>query len=134
MLQALCWVSARTSTAITRSEFCAPCTSWLRLLILPAFGCTTYTLKGGGSPTSSLLPVVQIVAASGIAAGAEVHNTYGELPNAELVHKYGFALPMGNPFDRCAYNVTCADWRDDHRIKIKAPNRQSPSCTCFQSS
>jgi len=55
---------------------------------------------------------VQIVAASGIAAGAEVHNTYGELPNAELVHKYGFALPMGNPFDRCASTVTCADWRD----------------------
>ena len=35
---------------------------------------------------------LQIVAASNIAAGAEVHNTYGELGNAELVYKYGFAL------------------------------------------
>jgi hypothetical protein len=40
----------------------------------------------------------QIVAATAVAAGREVHNTYGELGNAELVAKYGFALP-GNPFD-----------------------------------
>ncbi len=40
----------------------------------------------------------QIVAAAPVAAGREVHNTYGELGNAELVAKYGFALRC-NPFD-----------------------------------
>ena len=40
---------------------------------------------------------VQIVAASPVLEGAEVHNTYGELGNAELVNKYGFALRQ-NPF------------------------------------
>lgn len=39
--------------------------------------------------------VLEIVAASPVSAGAEVHNTYGEHGNAELVNKYGFAL------DRC---------------------------------
>jgi SET domain-containing protein 6 len=38
-----------------------------------------------------------VVAPSAVAAGAEVHNTYGELGNAALVHKYGFAL-RDNPF------------------------------------
>ena len=33
-----------------------------------------------------------------VAAGREVCNTYGEVPNAALVHDYGFAVP-GNPFD-----------------------------------
>jgi len=33
-----------------------------------------------------------------VAEGHEVFNTYGELPNAALVHDYGFAVP-GNPFD-----------------------------------
>lgn len=44
---------------------------------------------------------MQIVAASGVKAGQEVHNTYGELGSAELVAKYGFALPpdLDNPFD-----------------------------------
>ena len=43
---------------------------------------------------------LDIVAASAVAAGAEVHNTYGEHGNAELLRKYGFALPPGtNPFD-----------------------------------
>ncbi|KAL4428485.1 hypothetical protein ABPG75_002574 [Micractinium tetrahymenae] len=40
---------------------------------------------------------LEIVAASAVPAGAEVHNTYGELGNAELVKKYGFALRQ-NPF------------------------------------
>lgn len=40
----------------------------------------------------------QIVAAAPIAAGCEVHNTYGELANSELVNKYGFAC-RSNPFD-----------------------------------
>lgn len=38
------------------------------------------------------------MAAAPVAAGREVHNTYGELGNAELVAKYGFALRC-NPFD-----------------------------------
>ena len=38
------------------------------------------------------------MAAQPLRAGQEVRNCYGELPNHELVHKYGFALP-GNPFD-----------------------------------
>lgn len=37
------------------------------------------------------------MAASPVPKGAEVHNTYGELGNAELVNKYGFALRK-NPF------------------------------------
>ncbi|KAF8061932.1 davT [Scenedesmus sp. PABB004] len=41
---------------------------------------------------------LDIIAASPIAPGAEVHNTYGELSNSQLVHKYGFCLPA-NPFD-----------------------------------
>ncbi|KAF6262972.1 hypothetical protein COO60DRAFT_557117 [Scenedesmus sp. NREL 46B-D3] len=41
---------------------------------------------------------LEIVAASPVPAGAEVHNTYGELGNQALVHKYGFCLPC-NPFD-----------------------------------
>ncbi|PSC69948.1 SET domain-containing [Micractinium conductrix] len=40
---------------------------------------------------------LEIVAGSAVPAGAEVHNTYGELGNAELVKKYGFALRQ-NPF------------------------------------
>jgi SET domain-containing protein 6 len=41
---------------------------------------------------------MQIVAASPVEKGEEVHNTYGELGNADLVMKYGFAL-ADNPFD-----------------------------------
>ena len=40
---------------------------------------------------------LQIVAASEVPKGAEVHNTYGELGNVDLVSKYGFAL-SDNPF------------------------------------
>ena len=40
----------------------------------------------------------QVVAAAPVGACREVHNTYGELGNAELVAKYGFALRC-NPFD-----------------------------------
>ena len=45
--------------------------------------------------------LLQIVAASSVEAGRQVHNTYGELGSAELVAKYGFALPpdAANPFD-----------------------------------
>ena len=42
---------------------------------------------------------VQIIAARPLQAGQEIFNTYGELGNAELVAKYGFALP-DNPFDK----------------------------------
>ena len=40
---------------------------------------------------------MQVVASQALAAGAEVFNCYGELSNAELLLKYGFAL-RGNPF------------------------------------
>ena len=46
---------------------------------------------------------LEIVAASDIPAGSEIYNTYGELGNSELVHKYGFCLP-DNPF-----TVVCLD-------------------------
>jgi SET domain-containing protein 6 len=36
-----------------------------------------------------------------VPAKQEVHNTYGELGNAELLMKYGFAL-LDNPFDAVA--------------------------------
>ncbi len=42
--------------------------------------------------------LLDIVAAQPLAAGAEVWNTYGEHGNAELLKKYGFALPF-NAFD-----------------------------------
>jgi hypothetical protein len=45
--------------------------------------------------------VLEIVATSAVAAGHEVHNTYGELGNAELAGKYGFAL-RHNPFTTVA--------------------------------
>jgi hypothetical protein len=42
---------------------------------------------------SAIFPgVLRIVAASDVPAGREVHNTYGELPNVDLVRKYGFCL------------------------------------------
>eukprot|EP00955_Chlamydomonas_euryale_P007689 81641-Chlamydomonas_euryale.AAC.18 len=37
-------------------------------------------------------PMLEIVAASDVPRGAEIYNTYGEHGNAELLHKYGFAL------------------------------------------
>lgn len=40
---------------------------------------------------------LKIVAASDVEEGKEVHNTYGELSNAELLYKYGFCLRQ-NPF------------------------------------
>ncbi|KAK9789397.1 hypothetical protein WJX73_003152 [Symbiochloris irregularis] len=41
--------------------------------------------------------VLEVIAASDIPAGKEIENTYGELGNADLVNKYGFAL-RHNPF------------------------------------
>ena len=41
---------------------------------------------------------MQIVAASALQQDQEIHNTYGEYGNSELVYKYGFAL-RDNPFD-----------------------------------
>ncbi|KAL4858939.1 N-lysine methyltransferase setd6 [Chlorella vulgaris] len=46
---------------------------------------------------------LEIVAGSAVPGGAEVHNTYGELGNAELVKKYGFALRQ-NPFTSVTIN------------------------------
>jgi SET domain-containing protein 6 len=40
---------------------------------------------------------LRVVAAAPVAAGDEVHNTYGQLGNAELAGKYGFAL-RENPY------------------------------------
>ncbi|KAI8472158.1 MAG: hypothetical protein J3K34DRAFT_519919 [Monoraphidium minutum] len=51
---------------------------------------------GGGAAAAT--GRLEIVAASDVAAGCEIHNTYGEHSNAELLRKYGFALPA-NPFD-----------------------------------
>ena len=42
---------------------------------------------------------MQIIAARPLEAGQEIFNTYGELGNAELVSKYGFAL-ADNPFNK----------------------------------
>eukprot|EP00775_Hariotina_reticulata_P007777 gene7777-7975_t len=50
---------------------------------------------------------LDIIAASAVAHGCEVHNTYGELSNPELLHKYGFCLPQ-NPFDEVELGP---DWR-----------------------
>ena len=44
------------------------------------------------------LDALFLVMRNPVAEGHEVFNTYGELPNAALVHDYGFAVP-GNPFD-----------------------------------
>lgn len=40
-----------------------------------------------------------------IAKGAEIHNTYGEHSNAELLYKYGFVLEE-NPFDAITVTPT----------------------------
>ena len=55
--------------------------------------------------------VLEIVAACDIPANAEIHNTYGEHGNAELVHRYGFAL-QHNPFNevRSESQLWCAWW------------------------
>ena len=37
------------------------------------------------------------MAACSLAAGAEIHNTYGELGNEDLVVRYGFSV-LDNPF------------------------------------
>ncbi|KAG1672800.1 hypothetical protein FOA52_002788 [Chlamydomonas sp. UWO 241] len=56
--------------------------------------------------------VLEIVAASSVAKGCEVHNTYGEHGNAELLHKYGFAMDR-NPFNEVTLDlqsvVDCAE-------------------------
>ncbi|BDA50036.1 probable N-lysine methyltransferase SETD6 at N-terminal half [Coccomyxa sp. Obi] len=59
-----------------------------------------YRLEIGicGATRSDGEEVLEIIAASPVQKGHEVHNTYGELGNAELVVKYGFAL-RNNPFD-----------------------------------
>lgn len=49
--------------------------------------------------------VLEIVAASDLKSGQEILNTYGEHGNAELVNKYGFALP-DNPFDAVKLDKT----------------------------
>ncbi|GMH42823.1 hypothetical protein BSKO_10742 [Bryopsis sp. KO-2023] len=41
---------------------------------------------------------LEIIMASEVKADAEIHNTYGELPNSDLLYKYGFALDS-NSFD-----------------------------------
>ncbi|GAX79268.1 hypothetical protein CEUSTIGMA_g6708.t1 [Chlamydomonas eustigma] len=49
--------------------------------------------------------LLEITAASEIQEGSEVHNTYGEHSNADLVKKYGFALRR-NPFNEVSLDVT----------------------------
>lgn len=68
---------------------------------------------------------VQVIAASDLEAGSEIHNTYGELGNAELVSKYGFALP-DNPFD--ALELDKQDLVDAARLHM----RKSLSERCFR--
>lgn len=51
-----------------------------------------------GAETDANEGVLEIVVASSIQSGKEVHNTYGELSNSELLAKYGFAL-HSNPFN-----------------------------------
>lgn len=50
--------------------------------------------------------LLQIVAVCPLAEGEEVFNTFGELTNAELVSKYGFALPE-NPFTAVTLDKQC---------------------------
>jgi hypothetical protein len=51
--------------------------------------CDEEELRGDPAEAAEVL---HIVAAQGVAAGAEVHNTYGEHSNDTLLAKYGFAL------------------------------------------
>lgn len=53
--------------------------------------------EGGGS--------LMIVAASEVAAGSEIHNTYGEYSNVELLYKHGFALRR-NPFNSLSVSMS----------------------------
>eukprot|EP00892_Ulva_mutabilis_P009448 jgi/Ulvmu1/6876/UM031_0081.1 len=69
--------------------------------------------KQGGKPAveaevATRTEQLRIVAVQPIAAGREVHNTYGEYGNAALIYKHGFALRT-NPFD--AVSVTIPELR-----------------------
>lgn len=55
----------------------------------------------GGPPAAASSAQLRIVAAQAIPSGQEVHNTYGEYGNTELIYKHGFAL-RENPFDAVA--------------------------------
>ncbi|KAK9903332.1 hypothetical protein WJX75_003109 [Coccomyxa subellipsoidea] len=80
----------RPPPAVTRSS----------MLRLSGGSIDQYRLEIGicGATNSNGEEVLEIIAASPVPKGQEVHNTYGELGNAELVVKYGFALRR-NPFD-----------------------------------
>ncbi|CAL5222086.1 g4393 [Coccomyxa viridis] len=64
-----------------------------------------YQLELGicGAVRDDGVELLQIVAASEVPKGAEVHNTYGELGNVDLLSKYGFAL-LDNPFSVVVLN------------------------------
>jgi hypothetical protein len=59
-------------------------------------------------PPTTTIPTLECRAASLIAAGCEVHNTYGEHGAAELAARYGFALaaPCPGPFDAVGLRVS----------------------------
>ena len=76
-------------------------------------------------------PVLEIVTASCVQDGHEIHNTYGEHGNAELLHRYGFSL-ISNPFNviilnkqaviDAASNIT-GDETSTERCKVLEENR-----------
>ena len=61
----------------------------------------------------------QIVAASALQQDQEIHNTYGEYGNSELVYKYGFAL-RNNPFDSVLLDKTLITDATIAQLKIRA--------------
>lgn len=80
--------------------------------------------RGDGAGGDALI----LSAASAVGQGKEIFNTYGELANAGLVCKYGFALP-GNPFDavrlrpqslRCAAAAALGPRAERRRARLLA--------------
>ena len=58
-----------------------------------------------------VFPPLQIVAAQSLKAGQEVHNTYGEHSNGQLLNKHGFTL-KDNPFDIVEVRCECVSTLD----------------------
>ncbi|CAD7703274.1 unnamed protein product [Ostreobium quekettii] len=84
------------SMTMQRISFHAACS-----MLCPCAGAQDVSVSGPRleiAICSATEDVLEIVTASRIEQGNEIHNTYGEHSNAELLHKYGFAL-LSNPFN-----------------------------------
>lgn len=64
------------------------------------------------------------MAAQSLRAGQEVHNTYGEHSNGQLLNKHGFTL-RSNPFDVVEVSVLCAPGYHTRGYVCRCPKQTS---------